>query len=583
MLPLSLLLAIMCLTSTACAQEPDSIRSPSYVKRMIRYNQMYPFIRYDINYLEWTNADAIEPFFIKLANADRKKVKVLHIGDSHVQADFFPGYIRENIQQVFGHGGRGFIFPYACANTHATYDYKTYDYGTWECAKNIQHNPMLELGVPGVTIRTTDSNAGFKFVFIRPNIIHKSFNEIKIYYRQVPETFNLKMKCAGSRDTVYIDCRKTNKAGYITVRVPEIGDTLQFWVDKKDTNQRFFELYGILVENSANSGILYNSVGINGAGYTSILKQSLFPFQVAELDPDLVIIDVGANDFYPRMIVEPEFQNNLAGVIEMVRKASPKACIIVSCSQDIYKRSKNIAACKRFSEIARTVAFQKGCVFYDYYNISGGQYSMMKWLKAGLAKKDKVHLTGDGYNVKGQLYLNAMLNSYLLFLKGELKDTFLVKNGVEAFELTPTPPDTARKNVTPPNNNGQQVQQGQQEKLVTHKIRSGETLGGIAAKYGVTVTQIKNWNNMTSNKLVAGKTLKIYVKGSGTGVNKPNNNKSDQENNTPSPAAKTYTVKTGDSLWSIAQKFSTTVENLKKLNGLKSNDLQPGMKLVISK
>ena len=582
---LSLLMMMLSTVISACAQQPDSIRSASYIKSMTRYNKMYPFIRYDINYLEWTNADAIEPFFVKLSNADKEKVKVLHIGDSHIQADFFPGYIRENAQQVFGHGGRGFIFPYACAGTHATYDYKTYDYGLWECAKNIQHNPGLDLGIPGVTIRTTDSNAGFKFVFIRQNVIHKSFNQLKIYCRQTPESFDLKMKCSGSNDTVSIDCSRNTKQGYITVKVPSVGDTIQFWIDRKDTSQRYFELYGILLESSANSGILYNSVGINGAGYTSILKQSLFPFQLAELDPDLVIIDVGANDFYPRLIVEPDFQNNLAGVIEMVRKASPKASIVVSCSQDIYKRSKNIAACKRFSEVARSVAFQKGCAFYDYYNISGGQYSMLKWLKAKLAKPDKVHLTGEGYNVKGELYLNAMLGSYLQFVKGELKDTFLVKNGVEPFELNPTPLDTSRRS-TPPQNNNNNGQQGNQDqpaqRLVTHKIKSGETLGGIAQKYGVTVSQIKSWNNMKSNSLIAGKTLKIYVKASSRNTQHPHANQNNQEQNQNNNAApKTYTVRSGDSLWSISQKFGTTVEKLKKLNNLQENELKPGMTLKI--
>lgn len=571
---LCMLLLLLLAALTVRAQHNDSIKSPSFIQSRIGYDKMYPFINYNINYLEWMNVEAIEPFLVKLANADKKKVKVLHIGDSHIQADFFPGHIRENIQQVFGYGGRGFIFPYACAGTHATYDYRTYDYGTWECAKNVQQNPTLELGIPGVTIRTTDDKAGFKFVFIKPGIVNPAFDQVKIYCRQAPESFDLKMKCAGSRDTISIDCNKQGKEGYITINLPAIGDTLQFWIDKTDTSQRYFELYGILLESSSDKGILYNSVGINGAGYTSILRQSLFPFQLEQLNPDLVIIDVGANDFYPRLIVEPEFQNNLAGVIEMVRKASPKTSIVVSCSQDIYKRSKNIAACKRFSEIARSVAFQQGCAFYDYYNISGGRYSMLKWLRAGLAKYDKVHLNGEGYKVKGELYLNAMLNTYLQFIKAELKDTFLVKDEVAPVDFTPTPPDTTLELTPPPQNNGQAQQT--QSRTITHKIRSGETLGGIAIKYGVTVSQIKKWNNMSSSRLIAGKTLKIYVKSSTT--NTGNTNSAGHAG-----TAKTYTVRSGDSLWSIAQKFGTTVEEIKRLNDLRSSSLQPGMKLVVAK
>lgn len=581
---LSYLLALlMLLGQQLYARHTDSIRSPAYIKSMTRYGKMYPFINYEINYLEWMNADALEPFFAKLSTAGSRKVKVLHIGDSHVQADFFPGFIRESMQAIFGYGGRGFVFPYACANTHATYDYRTFDYGAWECAKNIQPNPALELGISGVTSRTTDPNAGFKFIFIRPNIIRKEFDQIKIYCRQGQESFDLKMKCSGSPDTVKIDCNRNTGSAYITVKVPAIGDTIQFWADRNDSSQKYFECYGILIESSSNSGILYNSVGINGAGYTSILRQSLFPLQLAELSPDLVIIDVGANDFYPRPIVGPEFQNNLAGVIEMVRQAAPKASILVSCSQDIYKRSRNITGTKQFSEIARNVAFQKNCAFYDWYHISGGQYSMLKWLKSKLAKPDKVHLTTEGYNVKGEMYLNAMLNTYYQFLSGGLPDTFIVKNGVPALDLqlSPTPRDTAQKFRPPADNPGSGTVI--EPKLIVHKIKKGETIGGIAQKYNVTIAQIRSWNNLRSNTLIAGKTLKIYVKGKEPKDDVKQNEPKPNNNNNKSQAkpAKTYVVRSGDSLWSIAQKFNTTVEKLKKANGMSSSNLKPGTKLII--
>lgn len=200
---------------------------------------------------------------------------------------------------------------------------------------------------------------------------------------------------------------------------------------------------------------------------------------------------------------------------------------------------------------------------------------MLKWLRAGLAKYDKVHLNGEGYKVKGELYLNAMLNAYLQLIKAELKDTFLVKNSVAPVEFVPSSPDTTQKFIPPPKNNGQPHQV--ESRMIIHKIRSGETLGGIAIKYGVTVSQIKQWNNMSSSKLIAGKTLKIYVKSG----NESTGNTNSSSNN--AGAVKTYKVRSGDSLWSIAQKFGTTVEELKRLNHLNKSSLHPGMKLVVAK
>ena len=103
-------------------------------------------------------------------------------------------------------------------------------------------------------------------------------------------------------------------------------------------------------------------------------------------------------------------------------------------------------------------------------------------------------------------------------------------------------------------------------------------MGRIADRYGVGVSQIKNWNGMRSNTLKVGQNLIIYPK------------KSKQDiavNSTPSQSdssEKTYTVRSGDSLWSISQKFpGVTVQNIKKWNDISGTNLKPGTKLKIYK
>lgn len=108
--------------------------------------------------------------------------------------------------------------------------------------------------------------------------------------------------------------------------------------------------------------------------------------------------------------------------------------------------------------------------------------------------------------------------------------------------------------------------------LIYHKIRSGESIGLIADKYGTSITNVKKWNHLRSNVIQAGKTLKIYSNGSGSSsvsVNRGN--------------GEYYTVQRGDSLYSIAKKFpGVSAENLKKWNDISSNNIQPGMKLKIN-
>lgn len=101
-----------------------------------------------------------------------------------------------------------------------------------------------------------------------------------------------------------------------------------------------------------------------------------------------------------------------------------------------------------------------------------------------------------------------------------------------------------------------------------HVVKSGETLGKIAAKYKCTVTDLKKWNNLSGTNIKVGQKLKVYP---------PQNNSDPKTTNN----ASTYTVKSGDSLWEIAKKFNTTVDNLKKINNLKTNNLKVGQKLKL--
>ena len=95
-------------------------------------------------------------------------------------------------------------------------------------------------------------------------------------------------------------------------------------------------------------------------------------------------------------------------------------------------------------------------------------------------------------------------------------------------------------------------------------VSAGDTLWAIARKFNVSVDDIKSLNNLSSNNLSIGMTLKIP----------PYSNKQNEETNV-------YVVKSGDSLWSIARMFNSTVDEIKSLNGLKSNVLRIGQRLVV--
>ncbi len=103
----------------------------------------------------------------------------------------------------------------------------------------------------------------------------------------------------------------------------------------------------------------------------------------------------------------------------------------------------------------------------------------------------------------------------------------------------------------------------------TYVVKSGDSLYSIARKYNTTVDELKRLNNLTSNVLSIGQVLKIPS--------------SSESNNTGSNTGttNTYVVKSGDSLYSIARKYNTTVDEIKRLNNLTSNLLSIGQVLKI--
>lgn len=114
---------------------------------------------------------------------------------------------------------------------------------------------------------------------------------------------------------------------------------------------------------------------------------------------------------------------------------------------------------------------------------------------------------------------------------------------------------------------------------ITYKVKSGDVLGGIAEKFGVTTSKIRQWNNLGSNRIYVGQKLNIWLnKPVANSVNNNNKQGGQQSHNKEN----IYLVQPGDSLWSISKQYKDlTIKKIKQLNELKNNKIQPGQKLVI--
>lgn len=130
-----------------------------------------------------------------------------------------------------------------------------------------------------------------------------------------------------------------------------------------------------------------------------------------------------------------------------------------------------------------------------------------------------------------------------------------------------------------------------------HTVKRGESLGIIAKKYGVSVNELKKWNNLRTNSIAAGKRLKMHsfektttpkpveVKQPSKIVPTENNTEVASKSNSKEIEEKLdyYVVQAGDNLFSIAKKFNLSVEELKELNNIKESNISLNEKLKIIK
>ncbi|OYX28455.1 MAG: lytic transglycosylase [Flavobacteriales bacterium 32-35-8] len=127
----------------------------------------------------------------------------------------------------------------------------------------------------------------------------------------------------------------------------------------------------------------------------------------------------------------------------------------------------------------------------------------------------------------------------------------------------------------------------EEKSKTTYVVKSGDYLGRLSRKFGVRVSQIMQWNGLRSNEIRVGQRLTIYPSNYVAATNTPKPVSTSEKASITSNISGdmvTYTVKSGDSLWSISQKFpGVSVQNIKEWNDISGSKLKPGMKLKISK
>jgi len=220
--------------------------------------------------------------------------------------------------------------------------------------------------------------------------------------------------------------------------------------------------------------------------------------------------------------------------------------------------------------------------------------------------------TGSMYTVKPKDNLNLIANNF-----GTTVEAIKQANGLQSINLQIGQvlriPVSAEKSAvldaagetnmgnaaTPPRESPQKPIVRHYTAKITHKVKSGETLGGIALKYDTSVEALKKWNKLSSSNLKIGQALKVEVKRTETIYPKktPETNtitKSEEQvakqvspvnpnsvNEIASHGEIIHTVVAGETIYAIARKYNLTTYQIQTANNLSGSDLKEGQKLII--
>lgn len=400
---IKLLLFLLCIPLLAVAQEPGVLK-----------HEDYPFINFEKNGLYVADAAKMNTLFDKLnhlLSVGDQQINIVHIGDSHIQADFFSNRVRQRLQNFFpgGNGGRGFVFPYSVAHTNNPLNYKVSYTGQWSSCRNVQYNKTCRLGLAGISVTTYDSEADISLSTSDKYGLPYDYTRVRMFYEDSAQAYEYVLKDSAGNSISPSSLNNGIAEWKLDKAIRQVNMHL---FKKKNIASAFFTLYGLTLETE-DPGIVYHAIGVNGAEVISFLRCQLLATQLNALQPDLIILSLGTNDAYGASFDSAAFVTNYTTLINRIQEKNPQTPVILTTPGDCYKDKKfanrnNLIAERAIFAIAK----KQGYAVWDDFAAMGGLCSMQQWHDKGLSAPDKVHLSMAGYELKGDLFFEAFITAY---------------------------------------------------------------------------------------------------------------------------------------------------------------------------
>lgn len=361
------------------------------------------------------NAAHLEPLFdklYKLKNAGGPTVNIIHIGDSHIQADFLTEVVRKKLQSEFGNAGRGLIVPGRVAGTNEPFNIRSSSENSWNSKRIIHPAKPLPVGIGGITWNTNLDGAGFQIRMNDPLIDYR-FNSIALFYQKDIHSFAIDVHDSSRNVLAMIEPSADLSAiNYSRITLPSSYNHIGFRMKKLAEQQQHATLFGMSLENGM-PGILYHAIGVNGAKYEHYNTASLFAAQTKQLNPDLFIISLGTNESVEYPNINKNLMVQITRLVQTLQEQNPEARFILVTPPDAFlKKTRHNPGIETVRSQIIQFAVENGLAFWDMYKVNGGKNSAAEWKLKGLLRPDGIHFSRDGYAYQGNLLFDAIMKSY---------------------------------------------------------------------------------------------------------------------------------------------------------------------------
>ncbi len=410
-----ILLPILCGLTSACQAQEG----------VVAVNEPQNWYGFENKYSDTiSNASALNVFFENLYLQklnNNQQINVLHIGDSHIQADFLTAEVRKNLQNTFGNSGRGLLVPLKVGGTNEPSSYHTSSINNWQSKRCVQtHNP-LPIGIGGFCVYSNELNAELSFKTINTNGLDGGFRQVKLFFLKNTNSYDLALiDSSGSTIEVVETQVPSEFPNTSTVFLPEKVHRISVRTTFKDETQKDCVFFGASVDNN-EPGILYHSIGVNGAQAVHYAQAQYFAEQTAALTPNLLILAIGTNEAFDPHLNADSFYAQLSLLHSQLVKNNPNVpFLFITPSGSFINKNKNNPKLAEVVATIRRFSYNYNIALWDMYNITGEGLSASNFKNSGLLRPDGVHYSALGYKHQGQLFTFALLNAYNAYVAHKL-------------------------------------------------------------------------------------------------------------------------------------------------------------------